>query len=326
MEEHNPWPRGVWGVFAYLAMFLAFAVVPPAPGRLRSFLVIGRWGGGIALVALTLAYTNEHGQHLLLGPLFDPSDALWLRHSWWGILGLIGWAYLVSAALYLFIGRRREWLVGATGLLMLLYVADHADIATRLANREWLDDVRPWIAALQTLFGWINAHVSFGGALGSLAAIAMSGCCLGSILVPRSEVRTEPERLRWAGIFGVGLLIAALLFDPTYGLNKIQATPAWCFLSAAIATFGWIFLYWWMDVRSHRAWSGAIRPAGANPLLAYLLHPFLYLMAGLIGLRIDFYRSSAWPLAVNLAGCLLMALLVVRLTGFIARAGFRIKA
>ena len=81
-----------------------------------------------------------------------------------------------------------------------------------------------------------------------------------------------------------------------------------------------------MDVRGHRAWSGAIRPAGANPLLAYLLHPLLYLMAGLTGLRIDFYRSSDWPLAVNLVGCLLMALFVVRLTGLIARAGFRIKA
>jgi predicted acyltransferase len=326
MEEYSPWPRGAWGALAYLAMFLAFAVVPPKPGPFRSPLVIGRRIGGLALVGLALAYTNEHGQHLLLGPLFDPTDTLWLRHSWWGILGLIGWAYLVSATLYLIIGRRREWLVGATGLLMLLYVADRANIATRLANREWLDGARPLTAVLLNFFGWINSHVSFGEALGSLAAIAMAGCCLGSILVPRSEVNTERERLRWAAVFGAGLLIAVLLFDPVYGLNKINATPAWCFLCAAIATFGWIFLYWWMDVRSHRAWSSVLRPAGANPLLAYLLHPFLYAVAGLTGLRIDFYRSPDWPLAINLVGCLLMALLVVRLTGLIARAGFRIKA
>jgi len=326
LEEHDPWPRGSWGVFAYMAMFLAFAVVPKPAGSWRIAVKFGRWLGALALVGLALAYTNERGQHLLLGPLFDPTDTRWLRHSWWGILGLIGWAYLVSATLYLLIGRRREWLVGATGLLMLLYVTSHADIATRLAHREWLNGIRPMISPLQGLFGWINSHASFSGALGPLAAISMAGTCLGSILVNRSDVKAERDRLRWAGVFALGLLIAALLFDPSYGLNKIQATPAWCFLCAALATIGWIFLYWSMDVRGHRAWSRVVRPAGANPLLAYLLHPFLYLVAGLIGLPLDFYRNPAWPLAINLVGCFAMAVLVVQLTGLIARAGFRIKA
>lgn len=326
LEEHDPWPRGLWGVLAYGAMFLAFAVVPKTPGAFRSALRPGRWLGALALLGLALAYTNEQGQHLLFGPLFDPADSRWLRHSWWGILGLIGWAYLVAATLYVLIGRRREWLVGATGLLMLLYVTSDADIATRLANREWLGGIRPLVAALQSTFGWINSHVSFSGALGPLAAISMAGTCLGAMLVPRSEVKTERERLRWAGGFAVGLLLAALLFDPAYGLNKIQATPAWCLLCAAIATISWIFLYWWMDVRGHRQWSGVVRPAGANPLLAYLLHPFVYLIAGLTGVPIDFYRNPNWPLAINLFGCLMMAVLVVQLTGLIARSGFRIKA
>jgi predicted acyltransferase len=33
MEEHEPWARGRWGVLAYGALFLAFAVVPGKPGR-----------------------------------------------------------------------------------------------------------------------------------------------------------------------------------------------------------------------------------------------------------------------------------------------------
>ena len=39
----------------------------------------------------------------------------WLRTEWWGILGLIGWAYLTVAILWLILGRRREWLMGAPG-------------------------------------------------------------------------------------------------------------------------------------------------------------------------------------------------------------------
>src|SRR4051812_20021454 len=94
MEEHNPWFRGCWGVLAYLAMMLAFAVVPREPGIFRTIVRVGRWVGGIALFALALAYQNEKGHHLVFGPLFDSADTRWLRHSWWGILGLIGWAYL----------------------------------------------------------------------------------------------------------------------------------------------------------------------------------------------------------------------------------------
>ena len=40
---------------------------------------------------------------------------VWLRTEWWGILGLIGWAYLTTAIIWLILGRRREWLMGALG-------------------------------------------------------------------------------------------------------------------------------------------------------------------------------------------------------------------
>src|ERR1039457_2093006 len=112
MEEHEPWARGLWGALAYVAMFLAFAVVPGQPGRGRAVLRIGRVVGAAALAALVLAYRTADGRAMVLGPLFDPSDTVWLRHSWWGILGLIGWAYLVASLLYLAAGRRRGWLAG----------------------------------------------------------------------------------------------------------------------------------------------------------------------------------------------------------------------
>jgi hypothetical protein len=44
-----------------------------------------------------------------------------------------------------------------------------------------------------------------------------------------------------------------------------------------------------------------------------------------VNLPLDFYKSSQLPLAVNIFGSLLMAFLVVQLTGLIARAGYRMK-
>jgi hypothetical protein len=281
--------------------------------------------GAVALFALGLLYRTSEGKHLVLGPLFDGADHNWLRHSWWGILGLIGWAYLVASLIYLAFGRRREWLFGATALLMLLFVAAKSDFAARYASREWLAWALPAIAPLQGVIGWINSHVSFAHSLGSLAAITTAGCCLGSILAPGSEVKAPADRLRWTGIFVGGLLAAAVLLDAVYGLNKIQATPAWCFLCAAITAGVWMLLYWLMDLRRVEGWSRVVRPAGANPLLAYVLHPILYAVAGFVNLPLDFYKSSQLPLAVNVLGSLVMAFLVVQLTGLIARAGYRMK-
>jgi predicted acyltransferase len=325
-ESHNPWYRGSWGLLAYLAMILTF-ISPPRGSSIRgqAWLVI-RGTGMVALIVLALVYRTEKGQPLVLGPLLMPGDTVWLRHSWWGILGLIGWAYLTASLIYLAIGRRREWLIGATALLALLYVAEHKGLFSRVDSREWLAWAAPVIRQVESVFQWVGSHVSIGESLGSLASISMAGCCLGSIIAPGSEMRTHGERLRWTVGFGLWLAAAALLFDPLFGLNKIRATPAWCFTCALLTTGTWAVLYWLMDVRKYRAWSFVVRPAGVNPLLAYILHPMLFLVAEITGIPLWFYKSPDLPLFVNILGCLAMALFVVALTGFVTRLGYRMKA
>lgn len=323
METHNPWYRGLWGLLAYLAMIPAFMVVPREPGRKRTTSIAGRAIGIVALIVLAFAYRMEDGKLLVLGPLFTPGDTVWLRHSWWGILGLIGWAYLSAALVYLVFGRRREWLIGATALMAVLYVAEHQGLFSRVDSRDWLAWAAPWLGLVERAFNSVNSRASLGD---SLASICMAGCCLGTVIAPGSEMRTHGERLRWTAVFGLGLAAAALLFDPLFGINKIRATPAWCFYCAFLTALVWAGLYWVTDVRGWRAWSLVVRPAGVNPLLAYILHPMLYLLAGIVGIRLGFYKSPELPLFVNILGCLAMTFFVVGLTGLITRLGYRMKA
>ena len=325
MEEYNPWFRGAWGILAYVAMLAAFVVLPVKENPRRRFFAGARWVGMVSLLVLALVYRTPTGEHLLLGPLFSPQETIWLAHHWWGILGLIGWAYLVASLVYLYLGRRREWILGATALLMLLSVAASSSYSTRLAGRSWLNGVRPMVDAVQSILGWVNGHVSIGSALGALGAVTTAGCCLGTLLTPRSEIQSHQERLLWGGGFAAGLFIAAVLLDGSFGINKIQATPTWCLLSAGITAVAWIFLYWRIDVHHHGALVRIVGPAGANPLLAYLLHPFLFMLAKLLNVHLGFYRSAQWPVLASLAGSLVMALLVVQLTGLIVRTGYRLK-
>jgi heparan-alpha-glucosaminide N-acetyltransferase len=326
MEQHNPGYRGLWGLLAYPAIFMAFLAVPPSPERKRKIFTIVRVIGFAALAVLALVYRTTDGKHLILGPIFDQSDTIWLRHSWWGILGLIGWAYLVTSLIYLVLGRRREWLIGATGLLAMLYLADHEGLFSRVDSRAWLVWAAPAIRLIERFVEGLGAHVSIGESLGSLASISMAGCCLGAILLPGSRIRTHAERLRWTITYGIGLALAALLFDPLFGINKTRATPAWCFFCASLTTLMWAALYWIMDVRRYRVWSLIVRPAGMNPLTAYILHPWIFMIAGFLHLPIWFYKSSELPVIVAIIGCIMMAFAVVGLTGLIGRLGYRMRA
>jgi len=325
MEQHNPGYRGLWGVLAYLGLFMALFALPQGPGRKRKVYMTVRVLGAVTLLVLALIYRTADGQQLILGPLFDQHDTVWLRHSWWGILGLIGWSYLVAALIYLAVGQRREWLIAATGLLAMVYVAQQEGLFVRLDSRAWLSWAAPVTNLLERLVSGVGTHVSIGQSLGSLASIAMAGCCLGTLVSPGCRIQTHGERIRWALSFAAGLFLAALLFDPLFGINKIRATPTWCFLCACLTTLTWTALYWIMDVRGYCRWSRVLRPAGANPLMAYLLHPWVLMLAGLAHLPITFYKYTELPVCASILGCLAMAFGIVALTGLISRLGLRMK-
>ena len=90
-------------------------------------------------------------------------------------------------------------------------------------------------------------------------------------------------RIRWALTFVIGLFLAGLVTDTFEGINKIAATPTWCLWCAALACALWIILYQVMDVAGFRTWAIVVRPAGANPLIAYFLHPIITGLVGLAG-------------------------------------------
>src|SRR5262245_60933998 len=116
--------KPLWRVLAYSALILAWCAVPRERGRMRSLVWIAKAIGVAGLVVLLAVYRQEPRptQFPFWGRV---EDWAWLRAGWWGILGLIGWAYLTVGLLVILLGWRREWLVGALGLLMGQTLAIH---------------------------------------------------------------------------------------------------------------------------------------------------------------------------------------------------------
>ena len=315
-----------WGLLAFSALILAWCSVPREAGRSRQIFLAIKGLGIVGLGIFLASYRRGPVATTILG--YGPvGEWVWLRTEWWGILGLIGWAYLTVALLTLILGHRREWLMGAMGLLMVAHLATHErGLFGRVADKPWLAPVRGVVDLLARGLDAAESYVSLGDALGSLAAITMAGCLLGSILRRDSDVRTHRARLAWALVFVVGLVLAAGLTDTFEGINKIGATPTWCFLSAALAATIWMLLYAVIDIAGLRAWSLPIRPAGANPLLAYFLHPITVWLVGLSGFggTVLGYTESPDPWVV-VGGAAGMALFVCLVTGGLAGLGLRVR-
>ena len=313
-----------WGLLAFISLILAWCSLPKKPGRHRNLFLGLKSLGVVGLIAALAIFRRSP---VATDVLFygHVENWVWLRTGWWGILGLIGWAYLMVSVLTLLIGNRREWLMGALGLLMALHLATHdRGLFDRIGAKPWLGAARGVLENLSLGVRWVESYVGLGDALGSLAAVTMAGCLLGSILRRDSLVRSHKDRLAWTSTFVLGLLIAGALCDTFEGVNKIGATPTWCFWSAALAGSVWIVLYLIMDVAGFQSWSIVVRPAGANPLLAYFLHPITVWLVGLSGLSILDYTGSKDPWVV-VGGSAAMALFVCVVTGFLARLGLRVR-
>ena len=296
------WPAGLWQVLMFGGVILAFHSVRLTRPALRYTSLGLRIAGGLLLIFLAIMFRDNHGNIL--------------QPSWWGILGLIGWAYITATTAYLLLRREGQAaLVGMAAVLMAMYYADHA--GTFNAIQKW--------------HFWIHGHkiaplsvIGFGDMIGSQAAVAMAGVVIGSMLLPRTEQQSPGAKIRFAFVFAMLMVLAALLTYRSFGINKDNATPSWCFWSIAFTTLLWIGLYAIIDVAGIRAWSIPIAWAGASALMIYILsegwdvlneHFVNWPWYDHLG---DSYPNAVYHKLITAAGLSLIA-------GVLGRIGFKLK-
>ncbi len=228
-----------WLLLFYGAAFLTWCVYP---FRNRALVAALRLAGVAGLVALGLLFRGGDDASVRLSP------------QWWGILGLIGWAYLYTTAIYLLARDRVRPLAIALSLCLIYYCLVHPVAG----------DAAP---ALAILGGQADNAID--------TLIALCGV-ITTLLFFNPNAEGQAQRFGAALLLALTLLAAGFVLRPYYGISKSGATPSWALYSAAICVVLFAFLYWLIDMRGAQAWTGFLRPAAASPLLTYLLPGVLF--------------------------------------------------
>ncbi|MBK9391324.1 MAG: DUF5009 domain-containing protein [Bacteroidetes bacterium] len=282
--------KNVWALLMYTGVFLIWNKYPEDSAHF--FTVTGLKLLGMALIAF-LVFRFNSGQEVNEGSLIT---------GWWGILGLIGWGYIVAAFIYL---AFRDNLI-YTGLSVIFFL-----ILNILSQLSLLDFLNPF----KFLFGTIiDGNVPF---------IVLSG--LFTTLILKKLSGSDYKKLIVTIVtFGLISLIAGFILRKWFIISKIQATPSWGLICNGISLLIFALLYWIMDVRKQINWAFFLKPAGENSLTTYIAPSLLYHLIWISGLPILFYKHSSISLVV-IAGSIVWALAMVGLTALLVRAGIKLR-
>lgn len=179
-----------------------------------------------------------------------------LEFGWWGILGLIGWSYLITTLAYLICRREMKWVIVATILALLLCMLN----CSKMIPQDWFAR---------------NIILSFVPEGWSSPALCMSGLAASMIMQHYKNQDAHTRLILVFLVIGFLMLLAGIVSHSYWIISKIQGTPTWVFFCLAIYFPLMACFYWLFDMKGKTSWTWLIAPAGTATLTCYLL-PYLW--------------------------------------------------
>ncbi|NND06478.1 MAG: DUF5009 domain-containing protein [Saprospiraceae bacterium] len=293
IERYNANLTGIstylWATLVYISIFLIWNNYPQQSqfGKLFSaFQYLGIFG----LLALAAIYRSG-----------TPENTSWMSTSWWGILGLIGWGYLISALIYVWLRDR------ITGIVMV-----------------WLGFVMLNILAQSSYLDLLNPITPIFGVLldGNVPSIVLSGLVIGILL---KKYETNYIQLLTLIIpIGFTCIILAFFLRNWFIFSKILGTPSWAMLCNGISILVFASLFYILDIKKWQKWSIPFLPAGQNSLTTYLAPDILYFLIWGLNLNILIYKQAemSW---LTVSGSIVWAFAMVGFAALLTRIHIRLK-
>jgi heparan-alpha-glucosaminide N-acetyltransferase len=221
------------------------------------------------------------------------------KPHWWGILGLIGWAYLAGGLVTVGAGSRIGILAAAWVFFTGVCLLHHAHAIPRALY---------WIP--EPIIGGTMTALVLGGVLAMYAFLHF-----------RSRGGTRQMALSFLGTAGV-LYLLYLWARPLWGLSKQHATPAWLFICSAITLTAFLLVHLVVDVIRKPGWLSFALPAGKDTLLTYFMPHYAYALLWATQAALPAWLLTGLP---GLAKSAAFALLCSWAAAALARLGVKLK-
>lgn len=279
--------RAVYYLIMLLGFFLIWNQYPKDFKWKKGLVALG----AACLVFLALTYRTKDGGLL--------------HASWWGILGLIGWAYLFCAALYVFCRKR----LLALPLVWLSLVVVNA-VTSGLRDGS-------------TLIAPDNIITNFAGALhlgeGSGPLMAMGGMLLS---LCDMSLRSRPgwQRVVLGLTAAFAFLALGILSHRWWIISKNLGTLPWCFYVTALSVALYTLLRL-LEEHGITRWFAPFRPAGTATLTVYMM-PYIFLVLWIVVSPSIPQWLSGW---VGVLKCALFSLLCIWMAQLFVKMGVKLK-
>lgn len=286
-RELIPISKSTWQIMMAVAFILIWNDYPEK----KAFKKIPEWVMQVAgiLVLAVLAAVYKGG---------STTDPEWMKVHWWGILGLIGWAYFFSSLVYLWLGDRIVLLSAAVILFYLFNVNE---------KTMWLGSIPRWVLVVSA-----SNHAS-----------VLSGI-LASLFLTTSMQKNRPAFFFMSSI-GVALIlfVFGFLTRPEWGIAKLGATPSWTAICAGISFLIFAAFYLITDRFGWIGWANILKPAGRSTLTCYLVPYWFYpIFLSTVAIILP---AAMFQGMLGIVKSLLFALLVILITGLLEKINVRLK-
>ncbi|NBA87308.1 DUF5009 domain-containing protein [Emticicia sp. CRIBPO] len=203
-----------------------------------------------------------------------------------GVLQRIGIVYFITSVLYLLTGFRGQ--VAAAALLLIFYWilmtqvqipgfgAPNLNKATNMA--AWVDN-----ALLEGHMYVVSKTWDPEGILSTIPAIAscIIGLLIGQLL--NSNV-PKLKKLQYMAGLGVVLLLAGILWDKSFPINKPLWTSSYVLFVSGLAILCLNVLYWLIEVLNLNKWTPFFVIWGVNPMIVFFYSGVIPRVLGMIKL------------------------------------------
>ena len=272
--------RECFEIVMVIAFFLRWNIYPKATDWKKHLYTALQLAGVILLIGLFIIFRGgkEGTGHM--------------TPSWWGILGLIGWTYLITATIYLFARKSQAVLISGWVLFTLLNIVDQAH--------------------------WFHTPIPGGGAFQGFAFAGIAA----SMLIDWATTADKQRKLPFLYLgFSVLLLLAGFGLRNFFIISKIHATPTWVFLCNGVAFGAFALVYFIVDLKGKAGWFNSIKPAGTSTLTCYLI-PYVYYSLATFAFTLPGFLKTG---AVGLLKSFVYAMIIIGLTALLGKVRIRLK-